>query len=132
MGSPGSAVGVPGLLEIAGRPSGGSNGGREPAEAIVDEGSEVSVDIGDGQRLAKGDRPSPRSRGAKPTSVASGLGLRDAAGRSGGLVLGLAGELAVRVQTRPRVSVLAVGLVAHTVESSEAAVQNPDGAAKVV
>ena len=75
MGSPGSAVGVLGLLEIAGRPSGGSNGRREPAEAIVDQGSEVAVGIGDGQRLAECDRPSPRSRGAKPTSVASGLGL---------------------------------------------------------
>ena len=68
----------------------------------------------------------------KPALVASGLGLGVAAGRSGGLVLGLAGELAVGIQTRPGVPVLAVGLVAHPVQSGETAVQHPDRAAQVV
>ena len=39
----------------------------------------------------------------------------------GGLVLDLAGELAVRVQATASVPVLALGLVAHPVESGEAA-----------
>ena len=60
--------------------------------------------------------PASHLRGeTKPALVASGLGLGVAAGRSGGLVLGLAGELAVRVQAAASVPVLAVGLVAHTV-----------------
>ena len=68
----------------------------------------------------------------KPALVESGLGLGVAAGRSGGLVLGLAGELAVRVQAAAGVRVLAVGLVARPVQCGEAAVQYPDGAAEVV